>query len=110
MDAGGGGGGQRTMAQLHKFRAALVTGARVSKNLLRFQIQKTQPHRAKSQDAFQMPASSTAAVVLVFIERHHGVPAFPNAVNGGRAPEADAVAEGPHADRGVSPPLRGGAT
>ena len=51
-----------------------------------------------AHDAFQVPHASTAAELLFGVECHNGVPALPDAFRPGVAPEADAVAQGPHAD------------
>src|SRR5579863_10119713 len=79
----------------------------VFENLFRLQIEKTEAHGAVTHDAFQMPAASAAAVFFARIERHYYVSAFPDAFVPGIDAEADAVAEGPDADKPVQLAARG---
>ena len=98
VDAGSGGRGQRAVAQGEKFGATGVAVGGVSENLFGLQIQKAHPHGAVPEDAFQVTAAAAAAEIFFGVQRHYGVAAFPNAFGPRITAEADAVAEGPHAN------------
>ena len=98
MNAGGGGRGQGAMPSGDELSATGITPPGIVKDFFRLQVQKPAPHGPVAHDAFQVPHASAAAELLFGVECHNGVPALPGAFRPGVAPEADAVAQGPHAD------------
>src|ERR1700680_3362492 len=110
VNASSRGGGQRAMTQSHKFRTSHITCAGVCKNLLRLEIQKTQTHRAMTEDSFQMPASAASAQTLFWIQCHHRVAAFPHSVAPRITPETDAIPKCPYANEFFQFVARGSAS
>src|ERR1700761_6478154 len=96
------------MIALDEVYAALVAFLCRRENFIRFQVEEAKAHGAMTHDAFEVAASSTAAVVLLGIERDDGMAALPGAVGVGIAPEANAIADGPDADEPVELTARGG--
>src|SRR5437764_5356382 len=91
------GGSKRPVPQLHKIDATLVAGLGLLKNLVRFEVEKTQPHGAVSHNAFEMSHAAAPAVFFTRIERHHRVAAFPDTIAIRIHAEADAMSERPDA-------------
>ena len=101
VDAGGGGRGQRAVAEGQKFGATRVPVGGVRENLFGLEIQKAHPHRAVPEDALEVATAAAATEIFFGIQRHHGVAAFPNSFGPRIAAEADAVAEGPHTNESM---------
>src|SRR4030095_2816250 len=88
--------------------APFVARLRVSEHFVGLAIQKAQPHRAATDDAFEMADATAATVLLARIQRDHDVAAFPDAVGGGVAAVADAAAERPHPNQRAEMSVLGG--
>src|SRR5215467_11818273 len=88
VDAGGGGGGQRAMAQSNKLHAPGVAGARVFKDLFRLEIEEAHAHRAAAEDSFKVAFAPAAAETFFRVQRDHRVAAFPHAFPCGIPPKA----------------------
>ena len=108
VDAVRSGGSERAMAQLDKFGAARIAGARIFKHFFRLEIEEAHAHRAAAEDSFEVSFATAAAKGFFRVQRDDGVAAFPHAFACGIPPKADAVAQRPDAGQLVQFALRRG--
>src|SRR3978361_936945 len=77
-------------------------------NFCSLHIEEAQAHGTMTHDAFEMAATTAAAVVLLVVKGDDGVAALPYSFSEGVYAVADAGANGPHANKAVELVMLGG--
>ena len=108
MDAGSGGGSQRTVPEADEGDGAGLVVPRREEHFFRLQIEKAEANGAVAHDAFQVSHAAAAAIALLGVERNHGVATLPNAFAARVPAEADAIAQVPDAHQFFHRAARGG--
>src|SRR4051812_37337664 len=98
MDTRCRGGSERPVPQLHKLAAAVIPLMGAFEDLVGFQIEEAQPHRALAHNAFQVALTAASAEHFFRIERDDDMAAFPDTLHCRITPEPNTRAERPNAD------------